>query len=109
MLKFAELTKRNLKIYFRDTGALFFSLLSMLIVILLMAFFLGDMNVDSVTNLLSAFPGRDVAADEKNAEAAPVPVPGASYTRPVRSALLPLRFCRQLRCPHPLLQRRALV
>ncbi len=69
MLKFTELTKRNLKIYFRDTGALFFSLLSMLIVILLMAFFLGDMNTDSVTNLLSNYPGRDVAADEKNAEA----------------------------------------
>ena len=68
MLKFIELTKRNMKIYFRDLGAIFFSLLTMLIVILLMVFFLGDMNVDSVTNLLSHYPGRDVALDEKNAE-----------------------------------------
>lgn len=68
MLKFMELTKRNLKIYFRDIGAIFFSLLSMIIVILLMVFFLGDMNIDSITGLLSDFPGRDIAEDEKNAE-----------------------------------------
>ena len=68
MLQFIELTKRNVKIYFRDLGAIFFSLLTMLIVILLMVFFLGDMSIDNVTELLSYYPGRDVAADEKNAE-----------------------------------------
>ena len=68
MLQFIELTKRNMKIYFRDLGAIFFSLLTMLIVILLMVLFLGDMSIDNVTDLLSYYPGRNVAADEKNAE-----------------------------------------
>lgn len=68
MLKFAELTKRNLKIYFRDWGAIFFSLLTMLIVILLMVFFLGDMNIENVTEMLAYYPERDSAVDEKNAE-----------------------------------------
>ena len=68
MLKFAELTKRNLKIYFKDWGSIFFSLLTMLIVILLMVFFLGDMNIENVTEMLAYYPGRDVAVDEKNAE-----------------------------------------
>lgn len=68
MNKFSELTKRNLKIYFRDIGAIFFSLLSMLVVILLMAFFLGDINAEGITNLLSQLPNRDIAADKENAE-----------------------------------------
>lgn len=68
MTKFMELTKRNMKIYFRDWGAIFFSLLSMLIVILLMVFFLGDMSIKNVTDLLSSFPGRDAAVDKNNAE-----------------------------------------
>lgn len=68
MLKFAELTKRNLKIYFRDLGAVFFSLLTMLLVILLMVFFLGDMNIENITELLACYPGRDSVLDEKNAE-----------------------------------------
>lgn len=68
MEQFAAITKRNLKIYFRDKGTIFFSLLSMLVVICLMMFFLGDMNVESITRILSEFPGRDAAVDEKNAE-----------------------------------------
>lgn len=68
MLKFTELTKRNLRIYFRDFGAIFFSLLTMLIVILLMTFFLGDMNVESITDILAYYPGRDADADKKNAQ-----------------------------------------
>lgn len=68
MLKFAELTKRNLKIYFRDWGAIFFSLLTMVIVILLMVFFLGDMNIENVTDMLANYARRDVVKDEKNAE-----------------------------------------
>lgn len=62
-----ELVKRNIKIYLRDKGAVFFSLLSMVIVIALMLFFLGDMNVDAITGVLSGIPGRDSALDEKNA------------------------------------------
>ena len=39
------LTKRNLKLFFRDRASVFFSLLTVLIIIALYAFFLGDMMV----------------------------------------------------------------
>lgn len=68
MEQYLTITSRNLKIYFRDKGAVFFSLLSMIIVICLMVFFLGDMSIDGIVELLSQFPERDVAEDEKNAE-----------------------------------------
>lgn len=68
MEQFMTFTGRNLKNYFRDKGSVFFSLLSMLIVILLMVFFLGDMYIENTVDLLSAFPGRDEAVDRKNAE-----------------------------------------
>ena len=67
MDQFMAITGRNLKIYFRDRGAVFFSLLSMLIVILLMTFFLGDMMADSTVRILSEFPGRNELADKSNA------------------------------------------
>lgn len=60
-------SNRILKQYFRDTGAIFFSLLSMFIVIGLMVFFLGDMNINSLANLLSMFPDRDSLADKEAA------------------------------------------
>lgn len=62
------LTSRNLKLYLRDKGAVFFSLLSMLIVIALMVFFLGNINIESITHILEEFPGRDVAKDSENAK-----------------------------------------
>lgn len=68
MEQFLAITGRNLKIYFRDRGAVFFSLLSMIIVICLMVFFLGDMNIENTAGLLRDFPGRDEAVDKKNAE-----------------------------------------
>lgn len=68
MEQFMAITKRNFKIYFRDKGTIFFSVLSMLVVIGLMVFFLGDMNVESITRILGEFPGRDAGVDEKNAE-----------------------------------------
>ena len=68
MEQFMTFTGRNLKNYFRDKGSVFFSLLSMLIVIFLMIFFLGDMYIENTVDLLSAFPGRDKAMDRKNAE-----------------------------------------
>lgn len=68
MEQFVTITGRNLKLYFRDRGAIFFSLLSMIIVICLMVFFLGDMNIEGITDLLGQFPGRDPDADKKNAE-----------------------------------------
>lgn len=68
MEQFITFTGRNLKSYFRDKGSVFFSLLSMLIVIFLMVFFLGDMYIENTVNVLSDFPGRNEVADRKNAE-----------------------------------------
>ena len=67
-MQFFELVKRNLRIYFRDKGAVFFSLLSMVIVIALMLFFLGDMNVENLAENLSYFQGRDAEKDKADAE-----------------------------------------
>lgn len=68
MAAFTELVKRNIRIYLRDKGAVFFSLLSMLIVILLMVLFLGDMNISAITDMLSKLPDRDAEQDKTNAE-----------------------------------------
>lgn len=62
-----ELVKRNMRIYLRDKGAVFFSLLSMVIVIALMLFFLGDMYIEDLTGAFAEIPGRDAVADETNA------------------------------------------
>jgi multidrug/hemolysin transport system permease protein len=56
-----------MKIYLRDKGSVFFSLLSMLIVLILMLFFLGDMSVESLTDLLSELPGRNAGQDADHA------------------------------------------
>lgn len=64
-----RLIKRNILVYVRDKGNVFFSLLSMLIIIGLMVIFLGKMNADNVVNLLEQYGGaRDTAADRANAE-----------------------------------------
>lgn len=68
MEQFFALTGRNIKVYLRDRGAVFFSLLSTVIVICLMMFFLGDMNIAAITDYLAQFPGRDAGADKENAE-----------------------------------------
>lgn len=60
-------TKRNCLIYFRDKTAVFFSMLSTLIVLGLMVIFLGKMNSDSLVGVLADFGERDTAADEENA------------------------------------------
>lgn len=62
------LTKRNCMVFLRDRAAVFFSVLSMMIVLGLMVVFLGKMNSDSLVDLLAEFGGeRDRALDEKNA------------------------------------------
>lgn len=66
--KFISLTKRNIMLYFRDKGSVFLSMLSTLIVIFLMLLFLGDMNTDSITELLAMLPSHDTANDEANAK-----------------------------------------
>jgi multidrug/hemolysin transport system permease protein len=53
MRSIAILTGRNLRLFFRDRAGVFFSLLSALILIALYALFLGDLQVD---NLTEAFP-----------------------------------------------------
>lgn len=60
---------RNMKIFLRDRGAVFFSLLSMLIVLALMLLFLGNMNSDTIVGLLETYGGvRDAEADRANAD-----------------------------------------
>ena len=62
------LFKRNVLVFLRDYGAVFFSVLSMLIILLLMVVFLGKMNTDEVLWILSEYGGeRDALTDEKNA------------------------------------------
>ncbi len=68
MEQFLVLTARNIKMYIRDKGAVFFSLLSALIVICLMVFFLGDMNIDGIVELLDAFSSGEQEENKKNAE-----------------------------------------
>lgn len=64
-----RLIKRNILVYVRDKSNIFFSLLAMLIVIGLMAIFLGKMNADNVVNLLNQYGGiRDAATDRANAQ-----------------------------------------
>lgn len=63
-----QLVRRNLRVYYRNRGNVFFSLLTCIIVIVLMVVFLGDMNIRSITNLLNEYGGvRNTAEDDKNA------------------------------------------
>ncbi len=68
MQKFISLTRRNCLVFLRDKGAVFFSLLSMLIVLMLMGIFLGNMNEETVVNLLQEYGGvRNISEDEAHA------------------------------------------
>ena len=63
------LVKRNILVFMRDYAAVFFSVLSMLIILLLMVVFLGKMNTDNVLWVLAEYGGeRDALQDEKNAQ-----------------------------------------
>lgn len=62
------LFKRNVWLYLRDYVSVFFSILSMLIVLALMVIFLGKMNSENLVEMLAQLGGaRDTAVDEKNA------------------------------------------
>lgn len=64
-----RLVRRNILVYTRDRANIFFSLLSMLIIIGLMVVFLGKMNADNVVELLKQYGGvRDEIIDRANAE-----------------------------------------
>ncbi len=58
MRSFLAINKRNIGLYFRDYSAVFFSLLSMMIIIILMVFFLGDINNGDLLDAISLVPGR---------------------------------------------------
>jgi multidrug/hemolysin transport system permease protein len=69
MMTFKRFVKRNILVYIRNRSQVFFSLLSMIIIIGLMAIFLGKMNADDVVKLLADYGGeRDVIRDRANAE-----------------------------------------
>ena len=69
MKQILNLMKRNTLIFFRDYSAVFFSILSMLIVLALMVVFLGSMNSDSVVNVLAQYgEERNTKADQTNAK-----------------------------------------
>lgn len=62
------MTKRNILVFLRDRAAVFFSVLSMLIVLGLMVVFLGDMNSRELVGMLAELGGeRNTAQDEENA------------------------------------------
>lgn len=68
MMEVFYLTKRNCLIFVREKSAVFFSVLSMLIVLGLMVLYLGRMNSISLVNMLAEFGGeRDTVKDEENA------------------------------------------
>lgn len=63
MRQFGAICSRNFKIYIRDAGSIFFSFLSMLIVIGLMLIFLGDVTIDGVMSAVNQMPGRNFEND----------------------------------------------
>lgn len=68
MYKYMSLVKRNCLVFLRDRASVFYSLMSMLIVLTLMGIFLGNMNVESITELLNQHGGvRDAVSDKENA------------------------------------------
>ncbi|MDE6846757.1 MAG: ABC transporter permease [Lachnospiraceae bacterium] len=63
------LVKRNILIFIRDRASVFFSVLSMLIVLMLMAVFLGNMNTDNTVEVLEQYGGiRNATLDRENAK-----------------------------------------
>lgn len=68
MTQVSTLIGRNLKRYFRDKGTVFFSLLTMVIVIALMLFFLGDMYVNSTVETAKEMQIENIEQVEKNME-----------------------------------------
>ena len=57
MTALSTLTRRHILLYVRDRSAVFFSMLSVLIVLLLMLVFLGDMNKDELMQLVQQAHG----------------------------------------------------
>lgn len=58
-----ELIRRNLRIYFRDTASVFFSLLTVLITIGMYILFLAELQVNTIKDALKGFPVTDANMD----------------------------------------------
>ena len=68
MSKYVSLTRRNCMVFLRDKTAVFFSLLSMLMVLLMMCVFLGEMNTKGIVQVLEQYGGeRNPVQDKENA------------------------------------------
>ncbi|MDF2842877.1 MAG: type transporter [Herbinix sp.] len=64
-----RLIQRNILVYSRNRANIFFSLLSMIIIIGLMLLFLADMNTNNLVEMLSEFGGeRNEVVDRENAK-----------------------------------------
>lgn len=64
-----SLVKRIILVYVRDRAAVFFSVLSMLIILMLVWLFLGNMNSENIVDVLSTYGGvRDAVKDKGNAD-----------------------------------------
>lgn len=69
MRETASLVKRVVLVYVRDRAAVFFSILSMLIILMLVWLLLGNMNSENIVEVLSTYGGaRDVVKDKENAD-----------------------------------------
>ena len=69
MREVQNLVKRITLVYVRDRAAVFFSILSMLIILMLVWIFLGNMNSGNIVDVLSTYGGvRDAVQDKKNAD-----------------------------------------
>lgn len=69
MREVKSLVRRITLVYVRDRAAVFFSVLSMLIILMLVWLFLGNMNSENIVGVLASFGGvRDAAKDKENAD-----------------------------------------
>lgn len=67
MSEIRAMTKRNLLIYFRDRGAVFFSVLSALITLIVMVVFLGSSSSSSLLNVLNQYGSNAAEENARNA------------------------------------------
>lgn len=69
MREVKSFVKRITLVYVRDRAAVFFSVLSMLIILMLVWLFLGNMNSENIVEVLSTYGGvRDAVTDKENAD-----------------------------------------
>lgn len=69
MREVKSFVKRITLVYVRDRAAVFFSVLSMLIILMLVWLFLGNMNSENIVKVLSTYGGvRDAVKDRENAD-----------------------------------------